>query len=47
MIAYLGQAEIQLDFLEYYGGKETEVIQLPMKDGNFATIDLKLVYRPA
>jgi hypothetical protein len=43
--AYLGQAEIQLDFLEYYGGKETELIQLPMKDGVFEKIDIKLVYR--
>jgi hypothetical protein len=44
---YLGQAEIQLDFLEYYGGRETEVIMLKMKDGGFEKISIKMTYRSA
>jgi hypothetical protein len=48
IIAYLGQAEFPLDILEYYCGKETEVIELPFKDSaNFAKILIKMSYRPA
>ncbi|KAI8901879.1 hypothetical protein BC833DRAFT_617246 [Globomyces pollinis-pini] len=44
---YLGSSEIQLDFLEYYGGKETELIQLALKNGGYESISIKLMYRPA
>jgi hypothetical protein len=43
---YLGQAEIQLDFLEYYAGNQTEVIKLDLKDGGYESITIKMVYRP-
>ncbi|KAJ3270432.1 Intersectin 1 (SH3 domain protein) [Terramyces sp. JEL0728] len=43
---YLGHSEIQLDFLEYYGGKETEKIQLNMKDGQGESVYIQMMYRP-
>ncbi|KAJ3337239.1 Intersectin 1 (SH3 domain protein), partial [Kappamyces sp. JEL0680] len=43
---YLGQAEIQLDFLEYYAGKQTEVIKLSLKDGGYEHLSIKMVYKP-
>ncbi|KAJ3318153.1 Intersectin 1 (SH3 domain protein) [Boothiomyces sp. JEL0866] len=43
---YLGHSEIQLDFLEYYGGKETEKIQLVMKDGQGESVYIQMMYRP-
>ncbi|KAJ3288737.1 Intersectin 1 (SH3 domain protein) [Borealophlyctis nickersoniae] len=44
---YLGQAEIQLDFLEYYRGKETERITLELKDVKCGVVVVQLVYRSA
>jgi hypothetical protein len=46
ILEYLGHAEIQLDFLEYYGERETEMINLAIKDGDlFHQLDIKLLYR--
>ncbi|KAJ3030647.1 hypothetical protein HDV00_008758 [Rhizophlyctis rosea] len=44
---YLGQAEIALDFLEYYGGKETERITLELKDVRSGSVVVQLAYRPS
>lgn len=45
-VEYLGYSEIQLDFLEYYGGKETEKIQLVMKDSQGESVYIQMMYRP-
>ena len=45
--AYLGQAELALDFLEYYGGRETEIIQLVLKDVPSGIVFIQLQYRLA
>lgn len=42
----MGQAEINLNFLEYYGGKETEKIELNLNEGGLSVI-LKMIYRQA
>ncbi|KAJ3050644.1 hypothetical protein HK097_008351 [Rhizophlyctis rosea] len=44
---YLGQAEIALDFLEYYGGRETERINLELKDVRGGSVVVQLAYRPS
>ncbi|KAI8915202.1 hypothetical protein DFJ77DRAFT_359259 [Powellomyces hirtus] len=44
---YLGQAEIGLDFLEYYGEKETEPITLGLRDVAGGSVVLRLAYRKA
>ncbi|EPZ31817.1 Intersectin-1 like protein [Rozella allomycis CSF55] len=41
---YLGQCEIQLDFLEYYGEKETEIIELSLKDVPKGSLLIQLQY---
>lgn len=38
---------MQLDFLEYYAGKPTEVIKLPLKDGGFESITIKMLFKPS
>lgn len=42
---YLGQAEIQLDILEYYAGKQTDEIELPLKDGGFKTLVIRIIHK--
>ncbi|KAH6564033.1 hypothetical protein BASA62_008155 [Batrachochytrium salamandrivorans] len=44
---YLGQAQIQMDILEYYGGKATEVITLDLRDASQGKIEVQLMYRLA
>ncbi|KAI8903624.1 hypothetical protein EDD86DRAFT_214877 [Gorgonomyces haynaldii] len=44
---YLGQAQVQLDILEYYGGKETEKMELQLKDVDQGKMILSLLYRQA
>ncbi|KAJ3139972.1 Intersectin 1 (SH3 domain protein) [Geranomyces variabilis] len=44
---YLGQAEIGLDFLEYYNEKETEPITLSLRDVPSGSVVLRLAYRKA
>lgn len=36
---------MQLDFLEYYGGRQTEIIHLKVHDGEIEKIAVKLTYR--
>lgn len=43
---YLGQAEIGLDFLEYYK-KETEQITLKLKDVDSGSVIIQMSYRAA
>jgi hypothetical protein len=43
---YMGQVSIQLDFLEYYNGKETEKMTLDLKDAKGGMIVLQMAYRP-
>ena len=45
MIEYLGETSLQLDFLEYYNEKSTEIIQLQFKDSKSSSISVKLAYR--
>ncbi|TPX63785.1 hypothetical protein SpCBS45565_g06360 [Spizellomyces sp. 'palustris'] len=42
---YLGQAELALDFLEYYGEKETEPITLGLRDVASGSVVIRLMYR--
>ncbi|KAI9099787.1 Dbl homology domain-containing protein [Phlyctochytrium arcticum] len=44
---YLGQAEVALDFLEYYGEKETEPITLGLRDVSSGSVVIRLAYRKA
>ncbi|KAI3642073.1 hypothetical protein MP228_011628 [Amoeboaphelidium protococcarum] len=41
----ISTTSMALDFLEYYCGKETEVVQLPLQS-NTGTINVKMQYRP-
>jgi Ca2+-dependent lipid-binding protein len=43
---YIGEASIQLDFLEYYNGKETEKISLELKDVKHGFMVVQLAYKP-
>jgi hypothetical protein len=45
-VAFLGQGEMQLDLLEYYIGKQTEDIVIPLKDSIFDTMTIKMMYKP-
>jgi hypothetical protein len=45
-VEYLGEGSIQLDFLEYYAGKQTENIKLHLKDGGYECISIKMMYKP-
>lgn len=42
---YLGEASIQLDFLEYYNGKETEKISLNLGDAKSGSVVIQMAYR--
>ncbi|KAJ3081326.1 hypothetical protein HK102_002430 [Quaeritorhiza haematococci] len=42
---YLGSAEVQLDFLEYYGGRETEKMTLKLRDVPRGEVVLQMAYR--
>ncbi|KAI9015102.1 hypothetical protein BC832DRAFT_589560 [Gaertneriomyces semiglobifer] len=44
---YLGQAEIPLDFLEYYDERETEPITLSLRDVPSGQVVVRLAYRKA
>lgn len=44
IIEYIGETSIQLDFLEYYGTKETEPITLKLKEDSGSVI-LQLAFR--
>jgi hypothetical protein len=42
---YLGQSEIDLNFLEYYGEKETEDIHLKLLDASSGDVVLSMSYK--
>ncbi|KAI9193369.1 uncharacterized protein BJ171DRAFT_528088 [Polychytrium aggregatum] len=44
---FLGHAEVQLDMLEYYIGKETEVMTLPLAHVPSGSVSIKMAYKTA
>ncbi|OAJ42474.1 hypothetical protein BDEG_25924 [Batrachochytrium dendrobatidis JEL423] len=44
---YLGQAQVQMDILEYYVGKETERMTLDLHDASQGKVEVQLLYRLA
>jgi hypothetical protein len=43
---YIGHAELSLDFLEYYNGRETERMEISLIDSPQSLLILQLMYRP-
>lgn len=44
---YIGQAEVQMDILEYYVGKPTEKMSLQLRDATQGEIVVQMLYRLA